>query len=102
MADPNVPFGVLLPLRIETRFREGRLSLRVIPDEPWFTAHDPAVTDAEIDLLGRYVDAGASTEAWSELAAAVGGPRAVYLVRAGATAPRSTRACTAANRPIPG
>jgi hypothetical protein len=89
MAGPTVPIGVLMPLRIETRFRNGRLLLRVIPDEPWFTAHDPAVSDAETALLDLYVAAGATVDAWSALVAAVGGPRAVYLVRSGAAAPRS-------------
>ena len=28
--------GVLLPIRIETRFKNGDLWLRVVPDEPWF------------------------------------------------------------------
>src|ERR671930_203732 len=87
MADPRVPVGVLLPLRLETRFRPGRLLLRVIPDEPWFTGHDPAISEAESDLLARYVEAGATPAAWSELVAAVGGPRAVYLARSGAAAP---------------
>jgi hypothetical protein len=89
MADQRVPIGVLLPLRLETRFRPGRLLLRVIPDEPWFTGHDPAISDAESDLLARYAGAGATPAAWSELVAAVGGPRAVYLARSGTTAPRA-------------
>lgn len=90
MSGPTVPIGVLLPLRLETRFRNGRLLLRVIPDEPWFTGHDPAVSDAEVTLLDRYMGAGATADAWSALVEAVGGPRAVYLVRNGASAPRST------------
>ena len=84
-----VPVGLLLPLRIETRFRPDQLWLRVVPDEPWFTGHDPSVTEAELELLRRYRDAGATPDAFRALAAAVGGPRAVYLIRAGDTAPRN-------------
>ena len=82
----NVTVGVLLPVRIETRFSPGRLRLRVIPDEPWFARHDPRVSAGEVDAVRRYVAAPAGTEpereqAWRDLAAAVGGPRAGYLVR---------------------
>ena len=84
-----VPVGVLLPLRIETRFKPGQLLLRVVPDEPWFTGHDPAVTDGELELLRLYRGGGATPDAFRALVAAVGGPRAVYLIRSGDTAPRS-------------
>jgi len=80
--------GVLLPVRIETRFSPGRLRLRVVPDEPWFARHDPRVSAGELDALQRYIDAlaAATTEAqreqaWRDLAVAVGGARAVWLVR---------------------
>src|SRR3954454_21608645 len=82
----GVTVGVLLPVRIETRFSTGRLRLRVVPDEPWFSRHDPRVSAGEVDALHRYADTPATTErereqAWRDLAAAVGGPRAAYLVR---------------------
>jgi hypothetical protein len=80
--------GVLVPLRLETRFRDGDLHLRVIPDEPWFARDDPKVSDGELAALSRYVqsvdgvsDPEAVQVAWRELAGHVGGPRAVSLHR---------------------
>ena len=88
MAPRQVPVGVLLPVRLETRFHPGQLFLRIVPDEPWFTSHDPRISDGELGALTRYVDAvqepsdGASTaQAWRELVAQVGGARAVFLLR---------------------
>jgi hypothetical protein len=78
--------GVLLPVRLETRFKNGDLWLRVVPDEPWFVRDDPRITDGELSALERYAATpldptdGVPT-AWSALAAAVGAPRAVYLHR---------------------
>jgi hypothetical protein len=80
--------GVLLPLRIETRFRDGDLHLRVVPDEPWFVRDDPRISDGELTALRRYVDAANAADgddavqvAWRELAAHVGPARAVFLLR---------------------
>lgn len=86
--------GVLLPLRIETRFRNGDLWLRVVPDEPWFVRDDGLISEGELAALARYVDAsqpagpdesgGGQTvvpQAFRELAAQVGAPRAAALVR---------------------
>src|SRR5262245_10522168 len=84
----GVTVGVLLPIRIETRFAPGLLRLRVVPDEPWFARHDARVSMGELDALRGYLDAlgTATTEpareaAWQALATATGGARAVYLVR---------------------
>jgi hypothetical protein len=78
--------GVLLPIRIETRFKNGDLWLRVVPDEPWFVRDDPRITPGELDALQRYAAAPADPApgvpgAWRDLAAQVGAPRAVYLHR---------------------
>ena len=78
--------GVLLPVRIETRFKNGDLWLRVVPDEPWFVRDDPRITPAELGALQRYAATPLDTAsgvpaAWSALAAAVGAARAVYLHR---------------------
>jgi hypothetical protein len=80
--------GVLLPIRIETRFDPGKLRLRVIPDHPWFARHDQRTSAGELVALERYVAAikqatpEASRLAWQELAGGgVGGARAVWLVR---------------------
>jgi hypothetical protein len=79
--------AVLLPLRIETRFRDGELYLRVIPDEPWFVRHDPRISQGEFTALRRYVHSGAIADgdavppAWRELSAQVGAARAAFLHR---------------------
>jgi hypothetical protein len=79
--------GVLLPVRIETRFKNGDLWIRVVPDEPWFVREDPRVTKEEVDALRTYLDApstpgaDAVPPAWRAFAAEVGAPRAVYLHR---------------------
>lgn len=79
--------GVLLPLRIETRFRDGDLHLRVIPDEPWFARHDPRISEGELTALRRYIHGGATTAedavppAWRELSTQVGAARAAFLHR---------------------
>lgn len=80
--------GVLLPLRIETRFRDGDLHVRVVPDEPWFARDDPRISDGELAALTRYADSAGRAErpedvqiAWRELAGHVGGARAVFLHR---------------------
>lgn len=80
--------GVLLPLRIETRFRDGDLHLRVVPDDPWFVRDDPRISDGELTALRRYVDAANAADgddavqvAWRELAAHVSPARAVFLLR---------------------
>ncbi|WP_431676397.1 hypothetical protein [Kitasatospora sp. KL5] len=72
--------GVLLPLRIETRFAGPTLRLRVVPDELWFTRHDPRPGAAEVTALKRYA-ADPGLPAFRELASAVGAPRAAFLVR---------------------
>ena len=84
--------GVLLPLRLETRFDGTRLRLRVIPDEPWFDRHDPLPTAVELDDLERFlttVDGAPISDraspkvhaAWQEFATSHGPGRATWLVR---------------------
>ena len=82
----TVDLGILLPVRLETRFKNGDLWLRVVPDEPWFVRDDPRITPGELAALQRYVAApldpgGGMPRAFSDLAAAVGAPRAVSLHR---------------------
>lgn len=83
---PNV-VGVLLPVRIETRFGPGdHLRVRIVPDEPWFTRHDEHPTDAELEALELYAttvaaDADQSEAAWRRFVGQVGGARAAWLQR---------------------
>ncbi|MCG5219247.1 hypothetical protein [Streptosporangium sp. KLBMP 9127] len=89
----HATIGVLLPVRIETRFSPGLVRLRVVPDEPWFARHDPKVSDGELEALRLYADTlgqattpAAAEQAWRDLAGHVGGgARALYLVRRMAT-----------------
>ena len=79
--------GVLLPVRIETRFKGGDLWVRVVPDEPWFLRDDPRISTDELLALRRYLAASRAPgpdgipAAWRHLAGQVGAPRAVYLHR---------------------
>ena len=82
--------GVMLPLRIETRFDTGNNTVRilVIPDEPWLSRHDPRVSAGEMDVLERYVavveappTGSDPPPAWGDLVAATGGARAAWLMR---------------------
>ena len=79
--------AVLLPVRIETRFKNGDLWVRVVPDEPWFLRDDPRISDEELAALHRYADAPREPgpdgvpPAWRTLAAQVGAARAVALHR---------------------
>ncbi len=65
--------GVLLPVRIETRFKNGDLWLRVVPDEPWFVRDDPRITPAELAALQRY--AGAPPDAGRAVPCRLARPR---------------------------
>lgn len=79
--------GVLLPLRIETRYKDDGLWLRVVPDEPWFLRDDQRISEDELLALRRYADADQTAgpdgvpPAWRDLAAQLGAPRAADLHR---------------------
>ena len=96
--------GVLLPARLETRFRETacdneegeqvpcwKLQIAIIPDEPWMDRHSDIVSENEFDLLRalwsacqndpiklRTTDKGQM--AFRTLAQQVGAARAWWLV----------------------
>ena len=99
---PQRAVGVLLPVRLETRFARPRrrgdpwtLQVRVIPNDIWLDRHDPTLTQQEIDALEIYWSArralGGSTRrgdrdnalraAFMALAEQVGGARAAWLIR---------------------
>lgn len=85
--------GVLLPLRLETRFRRPnggpwKLRVRVYPDPVALAPPAPAPTRAEADLVAAcwtQADGGLTTDAgeaaFRSLAGSVGGARAAYLLR---------------------
>ena len=87
---------LLLPVRLETRFFDGgaTLKVRIFPDQVHVTAHDPALTDAEIEGLTwywtqRWPDPDATTptggelaeQAWRGLSDRLRPGRAAFLVR---------------------
>ena len=92
-ADQSV--GVLLPLRLETRFRRPaaagdswRLRIRVYPDPVALAAPPSTPTQSEADLVGSCwsrcagdLSGEAGEAAFRSLASAVGGGRAAYLLR---------------------
>ena len=98
MSAPEV--GVLLPVRLETRFvapvrrgpvRRGpwRLRIRVVPDAVSIANHDDLATALELDAIeamwreagGAALETPAGRGAWRNLAAAVGAERAAWLAR---------------------
>jgi hypothetical protein len=80
----QVPIGVLLPLRLETRFFPGKLFVRIVPDDPWFTGHDPRISAGELVALTRFVATG--EVGWAQLCRDVGPARAAFLVSTYTTA----------------
>jgi hypothetical protein len=88
--DARMPLA-LLPVRLETRYRDAELLVRIYPDEIHIDAHDAAVSDVEREAWSRFRKAIEATrdlppmrDAWRQLARDVGVARAAYL----ATHPR--------------
>jgi hypothetical protein len=78
---------LLLPLRVETRFKDAELLVRVFPDEIAIDTHEEIPTTAEAAAGRAYwraiAVAGTETarkEAWRKLADAFRAPRAGYVV----------------------
>jgi hypothetical protein len=91
----DVPL-VLLPLRLETRWADGALHVRIYPDDIAVDAHDPGLTEDEITWAEHFWRARAGDtadgapgpadpeETWQQLVRRFGPARAAWLVRAGA------------------
>lgn len=93
MTAPQV--GVLVPVRLETRFvvpgrgRRWRLRVRVVPDAVSITNHDDLASTVELDAVeamwraagGQGLESPEGRRAWRALAAAVGAERAAWLAR---------------------
>jgi hypothetical protein len=86
--------GVLLPVRLETRFYppdgggEWRLRVLVVPDEPSIDRHDPVPFEAELDSVERLwqttqgdLDSETGRIAWQRFVDGHGGARAAWLTR---------------------
>ncbi len=106
-ADPVAPL-LLLPLRLETRYNEGRTALRVriFPDDIHVDALDRGMTAAEQDAARAYwttvwraTDEEAAT-AWRDLQARVGKDRATW-VAIGAEPSNLDRRATEATPKLP-
>lgn len=83
--DTRLPLA-LLPVRLETRYLDDTLLVRIYPDEIHIDAHDPGVSDVERAAWERFrkvLEAAQDTppmrEAWLQLARDVGTARALWL-----------------------
>src|SRR5689334_11210577 len=80
----------LFPVRLETRFFDSELRIRVYPDKVHLDSHDPALSANEQPWGRRYWElqwqAGSDDtrlrEAWRMLAGRLGPERAAWVVRA--------------------
>jgi hypothetical protein len=86
--------GVLLPMRLETRFYEPAggagwvLKVRIIPDAASLNRHEPVPTPGELDAVeamwtfsGGDLTSPAGQDEWRRLVAGVGAGRAAWLAR---------------------
>ena len=78
---PNDRPVLLLPVRLETRFKGGDLLIRIYPDQVSINTHDPRLTVAELKAGRDYVDAEDKQDAWRELSRKTSPERAAWIVR---------------------
>lgn len=78
----------LFPCRLETRFVDAELLIRVIPDDIHADTHEPELTDAETAAGQSYWqqvsgtdDDGTALAAWRSLASQLGPARAAWVAR---------------------
>jgi hypothetical protein len=84
----NVPL-VLLPIRLETRFQQNELWLRVYPDDIHVNSFEPELTAAESTARTNYLaavkkDSASAQAAFANLARQYGPERAAYIASADA------------------
>ncbi len=80
----NAPV-LLLPLRIETRFVNTQLWIRVFPDDAHFHNFDAQLTPEEVDDRNNYLASAKSIEDWAILVDKYGAFRASWLIQPEAT-----------------
>lgn len=87
-AIPRKRWPVLLfPVRLETRFRNNELLVRIYPDQILVNTHEPRLTRNELDHGLRYRKASTSNseegrqDAWRELSRLFGPERAAWIAR---------------------
>lgn len=83
--DPGVPL-VLFPIRLEVRFTEAHLLIRIYPDEILADSHEPELTTSERAAAARFwkvtrLSSGGPLKAWRELLLSVRPERAAWITR---------------------
>ena len=82
----NYPVA-LFPVRLETKFKEGQLWIRIYPDDICIESHNRRITKKESDILDHFksvladetVSKDEKHAAWRNLVTKFGIPRATYL-----------------------
>ena len=88
---------LMLPVRLETRFLDDDLWVRIYPDQISLDTHDPQLTDAELAADARYqpfASHGSEEDkrsAWRELARRYGPERAAWIAKSAAHTDRTDR-----------
>ena len=76
---------VLFPVRLETRFLDGKLKVRVYPDEIFLNTHEVALTVEERDAaIGYYTELNENDnerELWRDMVSRFGVERSAYILR---------------------
>jgi len=78
----NIPI-LLFPLKLETRFVQDELWIRVFPDEAFIQSHDPTLTQEEIaDAVAfkEHTSTDNKKRAWEKLVAKYGVYRSSWIV----------------------
>jgi hypothetical protein len=74
---------LLLPFRLETRFRDNKLLVRIFPDDVFIETHEPDLTEAEYKAAKQYLSDLAEDKraAWRTISLRFGSTRAAWIAR---------------------